>query len=281
MKQILTLFMVFIAVGAVAQNDTIFKMNGEMLAVKVKEITESSVKFIYPGEDILNTLGKGTINKIHFGSGRKQTFASVTNVQAVKSCEDWQKVQLSKIESEVTGLNKVGNVGAKAKGLTTLSSIGKLQDRAYDKMKMQAAMLGANVIYIIDQNTEESIFGTEYSSSKLPSVTLSGVCYSSKKVFEREIKKGVYRVIKQYELGPNDSNIDEVELPVQFVDISDATMTNKQGVFKVKFRNGKTKKLNEFNVIFADEKELVLSGVYSTRNGKKTYYNIMLQRQDQ
>jgi hypothetical protein len=36
-------------------------------------------------------------------------------------------------------MQKINNVGAKAKGMTAYSSISKLQDRAYNKAKMEAA----------------------------------------------------------------------------------------------------------------------------------------------
>ncbi len=260
-----------------AQVDTIYSLNGEILPVNVREITETSVKFVYPNEDFLNSISKNSILKIRFKSGRIQEFASRLNLKSVNSCLDWENVQISNIESEVNGLMKIENIGAKAKGTTALSSLAKLQDRAYNKLKMQAAMIGGNIIYIIEQNTEDALWGGEYASSKSPSVTISGICYTSTKVKKSNIIEGTYKITKLVELKANSFSLEDQDISSINLDISKDNIVEKNLFLTLNASIKVVNKISEFTIIHSDKNEIVLSGVYTTRNGKKTYYNLFLE----
>ena len=253
-------------------------MNGEKLLINVTEISESSIKFTYPNESFSNTIAKGTVLKIHFKSGRIQEFSSSLNVSVTKSCLDWENVQISKIESEVQGLQKIDVIGAKAKGTTTMSSISKLQDRAFDKIKIETAMLGGNVAYIMEQNTEESMYGGQYGSSKLPSVTISGLAYTTKKVFKNEISFGDYKISKVYVLKTNSFSVDDFVFNQQAISIQEDKITEENGFQKLNISISSIPKIIEYTFIYADDKEVVLSGVYSKKSGKTTYYNVILTK---
>jgi hypothetical protein len=278
MRTITLLLLISFSLPCFSQLDTLYKMNGEKLLITVTEITESSIKFTYPNESFSNTIAKSTVSKIHFKSGRVQEFSSALNVSNTKSCLDWENVQISKIESEVQGLQKIDVIGAKAKGLSTLSSIGKLQDRAFDKIKIETAMLGGNVAYIMEQNTEEAIYGGQYGSSKLPSVTISGLAYTTKKVFRNEISFGDYKISKMYVLATNAYNIEDYLFRPQELSIQDDDIFEENGFQKIKLNISSIPKVVEYTLIYADEMEIVLSGVESTKNGKNTYYNIILKK---
>ncbi len=278
MKKTLLILMTFITVSCFAQNDTIFKMNGELLPVNVKEITESSIKYSYPGEDLLNTISKSTVLKIHFKSGRVQEFSTVMNILNVKSCLDWKNVQISTIESEVVGLMKIDNLGAKAEGMTTMSSISKLQDRVYNKVKMGSAMLGGNIFYVIEQHTEAAISGGEYGSTKMPSVSISGICYTSKKVFQREISYGNYSLDMIYVLHTNAYEIEKASNKPESFEISQKGIYMENNFPKIKLNSINTKDVQVYTVIFASSNELILSGIKTNKKGKKTYYNLFLKK---
>lgn len=278
MKRLFLLFFLGVSIASFGQTDTIFKANGELLPVNVTEITESSIKFIYPGESFKNSIEKSVVLKIHFKSGRKQEFAPALNVMRIKNCQDWENVQISNIESEVKGLLKIDNIGAKAKGLTIYSSIGKLQDRAYNKIKIQAAMLGGNVIYIIEQNTEEAVSGGRYGGTKLPSVTISALAYTTKKVFMNEIEEGNYSIASIHELRANKVTIGEKNIKPQSFNIKKEEIYSENNFPKIKLKISSVSKVEEYTIIYADSSEMVLSGVYTSRQGKKTYYNITLKK---
>lgn len=278
MRKLTLILFLSISFSAFSQVDTLFKMNGEKLLINVTEITESSIKFTYPNESFSNTIAKGTVSKIHFKSGRVQEFSSSLNVSVTKSCLDWENIQISKIESEVQGLQKIDIIGAKAKGMTTISSISKLQDRAFNKIKIETAMLGGNVAYIMVQNTEESMYGGKYGSSKLPSVTISGIAYTTKKVFKNEISLGEYNISKIYVLKTNSFSIDDFIYNQQTINIQKDKIVEENGFQKINLSISSIPKIVEYTFIYADEKEIVLSGVYSKKSGKTTYYNVVLTK---
>jgi hypothetical protein len=281
MKKLLTsITFIGICLTAFCQSDTIFKTNGEILLVDVTEVGENTIKYVYPKESFTNSIEKTAIAAVHFKSGRKAEFASTFNTSLVKSCMDWESVQFSKIESEVKGMQKINNVGAKAKGLTAYSSISKLQDRAYNKAKMEAAMLGGNIIYILEQNTEEAMYGGQYGSSKLPSVTISGIAYTSKKVFEHEIKYGDYKIESIYILETNAYELEKQPITTsEKINIQQSNIYTKNGFPRTKLGIKNVKQeIDEYTIIYAGEYEIVLSGINVTKNGKTTYYNIILKK---
>ncbi len=75
-KRFLTTF--FLTFGTIsfccAQMDTVV-LNNEKIACSVKEITPDAIKYTLPGEDIMNSVYKNTVQKIIFKSGRVQIFA--------------------------------------------------------------------------------------------------------------------------------------------------------------------------------------------------------------
>lgn len=278
MKNIISILLLFLSISAFSQSDTLFKMNGERLLVNVTEITGTEIKYTYPNESFSNTITKGTVSEIHFKSGRTQKFASNLNISRTKSCLDWKNVQISKIDSEVQGLQKIDVIGAKAKGATSWSSLGKLQDRTFDKIKIETAMIGGNVAYIIEQNTEEGMTGGKYGSSKAPSVTISGLAYTTKKVYKNDISFGDYKVTRVLVLKTNSYSIDDYKFTPQTISVLEKDIINENGFQKINLDADLLKKVSEYTIIFANDNELVLSGVYSSRNGKNTYYNVLLKK---
>jgi len=78
-------------------------------------VTEESVKFSYPGEEILNTLGTNTITKIVFCSGRTQTFADESSFGNVNNGQDWEYVTVIQNDMELKRLYQLDQVNSKAK----------------------------------------------------------------------------------------------------------------------------------------------------------------------
>lgn len=180
MKTLATALLILGSVNLFAQKvDTIYS-NNQAIACNVKDVGENVVTYVYPGEDVTNSLSKNVIQKIVFKSGRVQTFAEATSYKTVNGVEDWENVTLTSVESEVKGLFKVGDVSAKARGTTTLSSMEKVKERANKKMKIVAAMMGANIVYLNQNTTTENHAGSKYEAGKATSTNLGGVAYSNK-----------------------------------------------------------------------------------------------------
>jgi len=217
--------------AAYAQTDTIFQ-NSQKIACSVKEITPEAVKYTYPGEDIINSVYKNTIQKIVFKSGRVQTFAEATSYKTVNSVNDFENVTVTAVEGEVKGLYKLGDVDSKAKGTTVYSNQERVKQRAYRKLKIQAAMLGANIIYLTNQRTEGNKYGSYYTSGSSAETNLTGVAYSNILPDFEKFKalignRNVFTAIKRFKLWASDSDVSEDEINKKFV-INN--ITNENGI---------------------------------------------------
>lgn len=177
-KQILTAIASFLTLLCFGQTDTIFSNNEQILCI-VKEITPEAVKYSLVGEELLNSIYKNSVQKIVFKNGRVQVFAEATSFKKVSSVDDYELVTIAQVESEVKGLFKVGEVSAKAKGTTTLSNQERVKERAYRKLKIGAAMMGANIIYLTNQRTEGNKLGGYFESGSTAETNLTGIAYTN------------------------------------------------------------------------------------------------------
>lgn len=178
MKQnITTLLLSFFAITSQAQDvkpDKLIKLNDEALTVNVVSVNENSVSFTYPGEKAVNVLSKNQIKEIDFASGRIEKMSSKV---VITGEEDWEKVQVTTLESDVAGLNRKGEVRAKASGGSTLSNQANIDARATEKIKRAAAKMGAHIILIQAQNTQRGAMGTFGQMGQVPTSLKQGVAY--------------------------------------------------------------------------------------------------------
>ena len=174
----LSLGMLVITLSTFSQSDTIFT-NNEKIVCTVKEVTPDAIKFAYPNEELINAVFKNTVQKIIFKSGRVQLFAENTSYKTVNGPKDFENVTITKVESEVHGLFKLGDVGAKAKGTTEFSNQERVKQRAYRKIKMQAAIMHANIIFLTDTRTQGNKWGSQWGGSETAEASFSGIAYSN------------------------------------------------------------------------------------------------------
>ncbi len=217
MKKITSLVMLFtvLVINCKSQTDTIYS-NTEKISCSVKEVTQDAVKFVYPGEEITNTIYKNTVQKIVFRSGRIQNFAEATSYKTVNGAVDYDNVALTSVQNEVNGLFKLGDVSSKAKGTTTMASMEKVKERAYKKLKIVAAMMGANIIYLTQNSTIGNQAGTQYVAGHATETNLAGVAYSNKipnfNEFNNLINgKTKYLCVSIFKMSQRDSDLDSSE----------------------------------------------------------------------
>lgn len=270
MKKILTLCLCLFGAWTVkAQVDTIFTHN-EVIPCKVTEITESSVKYVYPGEDLTNSMSKNAITRIVFKSGRVQKFASRTGFRTLTSPVEWEQVTLTQIESEVAGLYKIDDVSSKAKGTTEFSNQERVKRRAMDKLKMQAAMLGANVVYLLNVRSEGNKFNVWTGASSSSESSFMGAAYSSRMPDFEEVKNLLgegreFAITEELDFTNNSTKIDWVE--------AHNTLT----LHRLYDDNGNVMiegsipgcKETTFRVTFCNKDSIYI--LYSTRRGKFSY----------
>jgi hypothetical protein len=151
-----TLFIVLITQIAYAQTDTIFSI-GEKVSCIVKEITNDEIKYSYINEDLILSLNKNLVQKIVFKSGRIQEFTN-TKLKQVLSAKEFENVLVTYLEGDIKNLQMIDEVSGKAKGTTIYSSKEKVRERAFRKMKIQAAFMGANIVFVTNQNGKGNVY---------------------------------------------------------------------------------------------------------------------------
>ena len=160
MKKFLSfLLLVLTGFAAHAQEpkpDKLVKISGDTLRVNVAGVTEQEVSFTYPGEKMTNTLSKNQIKEILFANGRVEKLSQKVIITGE---QDWAKVLVTTSDNDVKGLVRKGEVRAKATGMTTMSSQANIDARATEKLKREAARLGAHIILVQNQTSHAGIYG--------------------------------------------------------------------------------------------------------------------------
>lgn len=249
-KQILTSIAVILTAFCFGQSDTIFS-NNQKIACSVKEITPDAIKFTYIGEDLLNSIYKNSVQKIVFKSGRVQTFSEASSFKKVESVDDFENVTISQVEGEIKGLFKVGDVSAKAKGTTAYANQERVKERAYRKLKIQAAMMGANIIYLTNQRTEGNKLGGYYQSAVPTETNLSGIAYSSQLPSFEDFKtliadKRDFVAVTEAKLWSSGSDMSKSDLANRF---TISNIINENGLIMLEGTLEGVKKYNKFRVV--------------------------------
>lgn len=215
MKKILTTcFMLLIAFTASAQLDTIYTRT-EVIPCGVREITETSARFSYPNESLINTISLNQIVKIVFKSGRIQTFSNATSYKELTSPLQWNLVSIANTELEIQGLYKVGDVSSKAKGTTEFSNQERVRQRALDKIKVQAALLGGNIIHLSHMRSEGNKYGFWEDNTSESSVM--GIAYASKLPLWNDVKDKIipqkrFQVTESFWLANSNAQLKQSEI---------------------------------------------------------------------
>ena len=146
MKKIVCMMLICIGmcICTMAQTDKVYLHNGTTLEVSVKGISGGTITYSYPGESLTQEISEKQVEKIQFASGRVQ---QVSEKIIVKDEDDWEKVMITNLESDVAGLVRKGEVKGSKTG-SAMSNTAKIQAKAEKEMKEQAAEMGAHVILI-------------------------------------------------------------------------------------------------------------------------------------
>ena len=284
MKKVLVVLMFTVAssTNILAQTvlDTIYFVDGKKEAVQLTGLSDNSVQYNYYGEGIPISTPKDRLDRVVTRSGRSIVFENTSKKKTVHSAEDWDNVEITNVESEVEGLIRIANVSGKSKGMSTFSSLEKMQNRAMTKMRMQAAFLGCDVIYMLNQTNTDSRFGSSFSAGQAPSSTLSGTSYSVSKVNPFNISDGKYELKKVLRLRPNEYELYEIP----FTKYSQEVEVDKNDFFKgedyysfhfdTKIPNSKS----IMHLIKVSDNELVFLVIDRSKQSKIKYYNLYFSK---
>jgi len=169
-KSILVSSVLLFTANVLIAQDNIVTHKGDTIKGKVKEITETNIKFNYTGEDLTNSLSKNVVSEIIFENGRIQ---KITDKIIISSLEDWEKVQITNIESDVEGLTRYGEIMAKASSGWSTTNQGKMEAKAMEKLKQDAAAKGCHVILLLTTTGK----GGGYGLSGGTKASVTGVAY--------------------------------------------------------------------------------------------------------
>jgi len=277
MKQILVIALVVISsINIYGQEalDTLYFVDGKIEAVQLTGLTDESVQYNYYGEGIPISTPKTRLEKVITRSGREIIFENTSKKKTVFSAEDWNNVEITNVESEVEGLIRIANVSGKAKGATTLSSLEKLQNRAMTKMRMQAAFLGSDVIFMLNQTNTDAKFGAYMSST--PSSTLSGTAYSVQKVNPFDVVNGKYKLQKVYRLRPNEYELKKVPFTtyIQEITIDKNNFIKDEDYYAVHIDSKIPDSNNIMYLLKVSNDELVFLVIDRSKQSKIKYYNL-------
>jgi hypothetical protein len=299
--------------------DTIVLVNGSSVISKVLEINLKDIK--YKKYDNLSgpnyLILKDDVETIKYENGTIETFQNSKNntntnskenqenftklpelknpginknipkYPLVKSCEEYNKVQITYLESETFGLNRFSKIFSSSTGGTTFTSLNKLQSNVETSLKMQAAMLGCGVVYVYDRQVRNGSvnINSNFNSGSTPSITITGYCYNNPQIIKDELIPGSFELTKILYVNQNRTEFSSSKiLPTNFlIDFKDIKTVNTDKFVFVSFSSVKgaqkfIKKMNYFRVLHVDEDNLTLSGIYQKSNGSLIYFNVFMKR---
>jgi len=278
MKKLLyiLLFAHFVVFGQDSLNsDSLYFIDGKVEGVEIIEIDDLNVKYKYKGEPFAISTNLKKISKILTAKGRIIQFENALKKKTVFTVEDWEKVEITNLSSDVEGLFRVANVTGKAKAITTLASSGKIQNRAMSKMRMQAAFYGCDVVYMLNQTNTESKFGTKYSAGQTAGSTLSGTCYSVDIVKPTDVIDGNYELYKVLKLGLNDMRYYELnDFELTALEMNKSVFINETDHFTYPFHSGIRNADQNMRLIKVTESQLVFLVISRDVENRIKYFNL-------
>ncbi len=150
-----------------------------MKEVNVKEITEVAIKYTYPGEETLYTLNKMLVNKIQFASGREEVFYEAPKY--INDLKDSKEVYIAIRPEEVLDLEQLGSLNSSLYRVGSLHTINQSADKQVEKLKLEAAMLWANVVFVEErrQNVNTTFYEYNYDDNSSYNNSVIGSASSS------------------------------------------------------------------------------------------------------
>lgn len=170
MKKFILIIILVTFGNIVLAQDKIVTHKGDTIVCKVSELTDNSIKYKFEGEDLVNTIYKNLVKEIIFQSGRIQ---KVTEKIEINGPDDWEKVQITNLETDIAGLTKKGELTANAASGWSTTGEGKMQAKAMEKLKKQAAAIGAHIVLILTTTSK----GGTYGISGGTKASVTGVAY--------------------------------------------------------------------------------------------------------
>ena len=151
MKKCIILLLAMVSLSCYAQDKLMFH-NGTVAEGKVTEASDKLIKFVYKGEDVVNTISKSSLAEVRYESGRVQQMSQKVEV---KSASDWEKVRVVYDKEEVLGLKSLGQIEKHSTGTWSFSiTAGHFSEKTLKKIRQEAAKRGGCIVLVLSQQSQ-------------------------------------------------------------------------------------------------------------------------------
>lgn len=167
----LSIILLFFSLPCFSQ-DVLFRHGASERKVNIIAVDDYAIKYAYPGETVVNSIGRAAVAKIIYSSGRVEQISELIDVTGN---DGWKNVIITSNPNEVIGLVRAGEIKAKAGGYWSMRSTKGSDRKATERIKREAAELGGHIVFIQQHETSGRGF------YKNPESIQSGVAYSYSK----------------------------------------------------------------------------------------------------
>ena len=130
-------------------SDKLFFANGDVAEVKVLRLTDESVDYLLPGEDLTRNTYITLLSKIEFANGRIEEFGRILPVKVITNESQWRDVVVCYNPDDTKGLEKVREISQVSGWGGSLAS-GLGYNNAITLLQKEAARMKCGLILIVD-----------------------------------------------------------------------------------------------------------------------------------
>jgi len=163
MKKSLLLLAAFCVSLTCFSQDVIKFHNGTTAEGSVTEVTGKYIKFVYKGEQAVNTIGRNALLEVKHSNGRVEQMSTKVNVA---SADDWKNVRIVNDKEEVLGLKFLCQVEKHSSGTFSFSTTGgHFSEKVLNKIRKEAAKKGGCIVLVLSRQSQSgNIFQDGHAS---------------------------------------------------------------------------------------------------------------------
>lgn len=189
-KTICTCLLSFLTLTCFSQSDTIIGKKQTIPCYSVK-IKEDSVYYKLSEKSVYTSISKNEVEKIIFKNGKSITIKPQSSLKVIEGITNYDDILITHNPKDIEGYTEILSVQTKYQHVSK-GKHSKSLEKPYRILKIQAAMKGANIIYVpqqtgliisdIPDTTVTQLYGTAYCSN-LPTLESFGEVISDKTEF--------------------------------------------------------------------------------------------------
>jgi hypothetical protein len=152
---VLALLVVFATFSQAATTDRIYKHSGEVLEVKILKISDLTIIFKVPNQELQENISKLAVDHIVFSTGVEQ---KISDKIVVSGKKDADKVQIIEDKDQAEGLKKGSAITGETSAFNwrSANASGK---KALQKLKEQAAEANAPFVFMTMDHDTQNAYG--------------------------------------------------------------------------------------------------------------------------